>query len=146
MIFSLTNLKNELLLRVSNTDKAAALSELLPEEKDFGGESIRVTVIPANKTLTKAELLGEALKGNPNFSRMMTVRIGSTNSYNYAIFKKRVAQYWNDNLGDPHGNVSCLYQDLAKEVFGDVGGVMYCTDNVDDFYEVLDDHIDVEFP
>ena len=51
------------------------------------------------------------------------------NPIHYCVFKKEVAQYWGDNLGDPHGNVSTLYQEIAKDIFGESGGVIFCTDN-----------------
>ena len=51
--------------------------------------------------------------------------------FTYVVFKNCVVQFFNDNLNDPHGVLSTLYQDIAREVFGDcgmAGGVAYCTD------------------
>ena len=43
------------------------------------------------------------------------------------VFAKEVVQYWNDSLSDPYGKVSTLYQDIAKDIFEDTDGVMFCT-------------------
>ena len=34
----------------------------------------------------------------------------------------------NDDLSDAHGICSTLYQDLAKEVFGESEGIFFCTE------------------
>lgn len=118
---------------VEGAAKADALTQLLPAEQNFGGVTLRTVVIPANtQTYDKADLIEYALRGNPNFAFMQKIEGISSNRYAYVVFKKKVAQYWNDNLGDLHGNVSTLYQDLAKEIFGGDGGIMYCTDNVEE--------------
>ena len=56
-------------LYVTGTDKAAALEELLPQEKDFGNITLKIEVIPANnENPTFKELYERALTGNPIFS------------------------------------------------------------------------------
>lgn len=48
----------------------------------------------------------------------------------YVVFKNCVVQFFNDNLNDIYGNISTLYQDIAREIFADAEweGVFYCTD------------------
>ena len=117
---------------VNGTEKADALAQLLPAEKEFGNIKVTTAVIPANtQTYDKADLLKYALAGNPNFAYMQSVDGILSNRISYVVFKKKVAQYWNDNLGDINGNVSTLYQELAKEIFGAGDGILYCTDNED---------------
>lgn len=117
---------------VNGTEKADALAQLLPAVKAFGNVKVTTVVIPANtQTYDKADLLKYALAGNPNFAYMKSVDGILSNRISYVVFKKKVAQYWNDNLGDINGNVSTLYQDLAMEVFGAGDGILYCTDNED---------------
>ncbi len=125
--------QNLIKMYVKGHEKAEALTLLLPPEKDFGGVKVKLSVIPANVHTDKADLLMIALDSNPNFAYLQRVDVGSANKYNYAVFAKKVCQYWNDNLGDPHGNVSCLYEDLAKDIFGTNLGVMYCTDKDEGF-------------
>lgn len=121
----------KLTMRVNGNDKAEALRALIPSEKPFGNVILKINIVPANEKQTLVDLIEVALKGNPHFVGLMKIEGVSSNNFSYAIFKKEVAQYWDDNLGDPHGNTSCLYQDLAREIFDGVDGVLFCTDNKD---------------
>ena len=116
-------------LYVNNPYKAAALEKLLPTSKNFGGKIIYIDVVPANKEeIPKAVLFKTAFEGNPIFREMIDIEGVFVNPVHDCMFAKEVAQYWDDNLNDPHGNVSTLYQDIAKEVFEDSEGVIFCTD------------------
>lgn len=120
--------KDTVSLYVENTTKAEALMELLPDVKDINGHIIYIDIIPANDIKTPTyKLFKQAFDGNPIFNNVFTVDGGYTNPVVYAMFEDKVAQFWNDNLGDPHGNVSMLYQDVAKYVFDDIEGINYCT-------------------
>ena len=123
--------ENKIVLRVKGTDKANALSELIPQEKAFGNVTVKTVVIPANTAPNRADLIEMALKGNSNFVGMTRIKGVVAGDMNFAVFAKKVAQFWNDNMGDLHGNESCLYADLAREIFGGDGSVLYCTDNRD---------------
>ena len=70
----------------------------------------------------------KAFEGNPAFSYAVTVGGISSNDFNYVVFKNKVVQYWNDNLGDINGNESTLYQEIAKDIFEDCTGIYFCTD------------------
>lgn len=59
---------------------------------------------------------------------MATVDGIMTNPMTFIVFQNKVVQYWNDDLGDINGNCSTLYQTVAKDVFGDVEGIFFCTD------------------
>jgi hypothetical protein len=52
-----------------------------------------------------------------------------TNPITYVIFKKEVVQYYDDNLGDAHGNRTTLYEQIANQIFEDREGIYFCTDN-----------------
>lgn len=122
---------NEIKLYVDGTDKANALTQLLPAEKNFGWVTVKTTVIPANKTERKEDLLQAAFEGNPNFSYIHVVGDNPMlNGAIYVLFKPNVAQFWNDNLHDPHGLVSDLYENIARDVIGEDGNVMFSTDEV----------------
>lgn len=115
---------------VSNPFKAEALKHLLPKSKDFGGKTIYIEVIPANgNKITKASLFKAAFEGNPVFREMIDIEGVFVNPIHYCMFAKDVVQYWDDNFGDPHGNVSTLYQNLAEDIFEDTDGVIFCTDS-----------------
>ena len=118
-------------LFVNNPTKAEALTELLPTSKDYNGHVVKINVIPANDfEVSPATLFQQALEGNPIFNDVFVVQGMYNNPVTYVIFEDQVAQYWNDNLGDPHGNVSTLYQELAQKIF-DVEGINYCTKEIE---------------
>ena len=121
---------NEIRLYVDNTIKADALSELLPVEKTFGAVTIRTTIIPSNTAVSnsRVNLIEAAFKGNPALSYVQTIHGLFTNDLNYVVFKNKVVQYFNDDLSDVNGFKSTLYQDIAKDIFGEQENVFFCTD------------------
>ena len=130
------NDKNTVHMYVCGNKKADALEALLPASIAFGNVLLTVIVHPANITLSKEDMLRDALEGNPLFSRVITVAPeGSSNKFNYVMFKNQAVQYWDDNLGDPHGNVTTLAQNLLPEVLNkviDFGGIFFCTEEPDE--------------
>ena len=124
--------ENKILMRVENRVKAYALELLLPSARTFGNVTVHTYIIPANNNkIKRVDLIEKAFEGNPVFERVYKLDGVFANPISYVIFNKKVAQYFDDNLCDPHGNVSCLYQDLAKDVFGEGEGVFFCTSNQD---------------
>lgn len=119
----------ELKLLVDNPQKADALAYLLPEEKEFGNIKLTIKVIPANKNLETIDYIKHAFAGNPVVSFYEEAPDIFANKMDYVVFRKEVVQFYNDDMGDVYGNVSTLYEDLARDVLGDKGGVFYCTDN-----------------
>lgn len=119
---------NEVKLYVDNARKADALTQLLPSEKAFGNVTVKVTVVPSNKVMTKADLIDEAFVGNPalNFVWHADTIMGS---YDYAVFAAKVVQFFNDDLSDINGNETTLYEDIARDVFGE-SDVFFCTEPI----------------
>ena len=113
---------------VENAAKADALTQLLPTTVPFGNVILKITVIPANATPTKMGLLRDAFNGNPAFSYAVSTDVLQSNPIHYFVFKNKVVQFYNDDLGDVNGNCSTLYHDLAKELLGETQGVHFCTD------------------
>ena len=120
--------ENEVKLFVNGTEKADALTQLLPVEKEFGNVVLTITVIPANNTMKKIDVYRKAFEGNPVYSYAASVEGIMTNSVNYVIFKNQVCQYWADNLGDINGNKSDLYENIARDIFEDKEGIFFSTD------------------
>ena len=119
----------EVTVYVEGSDKADALTQLLPAERTFGDVTLRLSVVPANeKEETRAELFARAFAGNPALSYVASLEGVMTNPMYFVVFRNQVVQYWNDNLGDINGNVSTLYQEIAEDVFGGDGGIFFCTD------------------
>lgn len=120
-------------LATNNPDKASALLKLLPDEKVLGGVTFKINVdcyTFSIKTFTSMkELFETAFYKNPVLVRVIEPDSDSWYAHlTYVAFKKVVVQFYNDNLNDPDGYLSTLYQDIASEVFNDLNGVAYCTD------------------
>ena len=123
---------NVIKMYINGQDKYEALNQLLPSEKKFGNVTLEIELIPCNDLkLSQTDLFRRAFSGNPVVTDVITIGqeiIGSTNDFNYIVFEKEVVQYYDDSLNDPHGNRSTLYQEIAKEVFGEQDGIYFCTD------------------
>lgn len=120
---------------VDNQEKAEAIARLLPMEKTFGNVIVHIVIIPANKNLvSKTDIYSAAFKGNPAFVGIENHE-ESTEAwvppFAYVIFKSKVVQFFNDELNDYHGMHSTLYQDIARDVFGEQKGVFFCTESPD---------------
>lgn len=110
--------------------KAKAISAIIPSEKKFGNVIVRINVIPANTLFTtQYQRFCNAFEGNPAFAYAKTTD-GSHGEFaaNYIVFKKEVVQFFNDDLSDINGNCTTLYEDIAREVFGEDCGVFFCTE------------------
>lgn len=121
---------NVIILYVDNTDKAEALTQLLPENKEFGNIVVEIRVVPANnKDKSLADLYETAFKDNPAFifasdGDGSSIGEGTT----FVVFAKEVVQYFNDSLDDINRIESTLYQEIAKDIFDDDPEVKYCTE------------------
>lgn len=127
----LNNKHPEIKILVEDGGKAEALQELLPMNVTYGNVNVAITVVPANaKALGDARVdkIQKVFEGNEAVSGIYSVEGIFANSINYVVFKPKVVQYFNDDLSDAHGIRSTLYQELAKEVFGEDCGVFFCTD------------------
>lgn len=119
----------EVKLFVANQRKYEALQHLLPDRMAFGNVNMIITLVPANQQMTGEQIICAAFEGNPVFSQVVTVSGVYENPITYAMFEKEAVQYWNDNMGDPHGVTTTLYQDIAESIFKRVDGVMYSTES-----------------
>lgn len=116
-------------LFVKGVDKADALTQLLPTEKQFGNVVLKIEVIPANVLGSSTlALFRKAFDGNAAVSYIKTVDGLYNNKLNFIVFANKVVQYFTDDLGDINHVRSTLYQDIAKEIFGEHEGIFYCTD------------------
>lgn len=139
-------------LFVDNDRKAAALMGLLPFQKRFGNDILNIVVISSNDSIeeeeredsffattetekvksliTMQDYFEAAFENNPIFAFTHVVEGIFSNTLTYVVFKNRVVQFFADNLNDIHGNISTLYQELAKDVFSmeRCPNVFFCTD------------------
>lgn len=118
----------ELKLFVDDARKADAISKLLPTEQNFGNVTLKVTVVPTDiKKNERVELFRDAFRDNPAVDHIITTIIPGGGKVTYISFEKEVVQFYDDDLTDENGFCSTLYQELAKEVFGEKGEVYFCT-------------------
>lgn len=130
----LNNKHPEIKLLVEDSAKADALTQLLAPEITYGNVTVKVTVVSANPKLgapEKIDKIAKAFEGNAAVSGIYSIDRVFTNAVNFVVFNPKVVQYFNDDLSDAHGIRSTLYQELAKEVFGEDCGVFFCTDVVE---------------
>lgn len=116
----------EVKLVVSNGSKAVALRQILPETKTFGNVTLTINIETTKQDVSDLNLLKAAFNNNPVLCR--------TEGYDtvfgpvdFAIFKKEVVQFYNDEMYDMNGLKSTLYENIARELFPDMT-VHFCTD------------------
>lgn len=113
---------------VNNAGKCNALIKLLPEEYTLGDVKVALDVVPGNKPESPAALARMAFAGNPNFEGVTEVSPCTDGApVTFAEFAPDVAQFWNDDLSNPHGVSSALYADLASELFRPDCGLVFTT-------------------
>lgn len=129
-------------LLVNEPFKAEALSRLLKTELDFGGVKLLVSVIPANDvpkdTINYFKRMGisedydirymHALNDNDIYAYVHAIKGMMGFDAVFVVFKKKVIQYYNDNLGDLNGMKSTLAENIARDIFVPHNGVFFCTD------------------
>lgn len=129
----------ELTLYVANATKAGAIAKILPQEVEFGNVKMAVKVVPANEEQSNAALFLRAFSGNPNVVDVVTVPDVLTNDPTYVVFEPDVVQFYSDNGADINGLTTTLYQDIAKDVFGDgFPNIFFCTDVADELLGMCD--------
>ena len=126
--------EKEIKLFVNDNGKAYAIRKLLPDVKEFGIAKIKITVIPCNvkKGDDYQKLFEKAFDGNPVLSYITPVEEVFSNPILYVVFEKEVVQFYNDNLGDINGNRTTLYENIARDVFGEMNSIYFCTDDEED--------------
>lgn len=121
------------ILRVKTAKKANALSQLMPTEVVFGNVTCRVCIVPANvgevlpDDAPAIEIVRAAFEGNAAVEAIRPVSRGFFKDLCYVVFENCVVQYDADNIADVNGNVSTLYENIAREVFTKADGVFFCT-------------------
>lgn len=121
-------------LRVATAKKADALSRLIAPEVSFGHVECKVCIVPANSAgdilpsdAPMIDVLNAAFDGNDCVCEIRPVSRGLFRDLCYVVFENRVVQYEADNLADINGNISTLYEDIARDIFTEANGALFCT-------------------
>lgn len=125
---SIDDTKKKVIIRSESLDKVTAFMELLPKIIIFDTVALYIDIIPANKPDTVA-MFKTIFNNSPIVDKIVTIQPeGTSNPFTYILFKKEVAEYWDDNLGNPHGFMFDLYQNIADNVFDDHhDGIIFST-------------------
>ena len=119
----------EVKIYVDGEKKAKALAKLLNSKVTFGNCTLTVTVIFSNKEENKdiLDFFHDAFEGNPVFVRTISAE-SPLGKHRFVMLKNAVAQFYNDQMDDPFGNKSMLYQEIAKDIFKKEFAVNFCTE------------------
>lgn len=124
----------QLRIYVADERKAAALEKLMPKERTFGEITLKITVIPPNRKFSDLDLFRIAFDGNGAFNRTVSASTPFGDEVDFVIFEPIVAQYFNDDIGDYYGLRTTVFEELARDVFGDIGNVHFSTYNEQEDY------------
>ncbi len=129
----------EVMIFVNGSIKAMAIERLMTQRVTFGNVELKISVFPANLQSADddLELIKIAFDGNDALKYTKTVET-LLGTHRYAVFKKDIAQFYNDNMTDLHGVTSMLYANIALDVLPPMGDVLITTDS-DDFVESMVD-------
>ena len=120
--------KKKVTIRTNSFDKCAAFTKLLPQAVVFGNVILTIDIIPAND-IDDVTMFKHIFANSPIVDKIVTIQPeGTSNPFTYILFKKEVVEYWDDNLGNPHGFMFDLYQNMAENVFEDNhDGIIFTT-------------------
>jgi len=119
----------EFTISSKNGDKLNAIENLLGYGKVFG--NVRVLIKYGYENVEGkdwANIYKTAFTGNPLFSGVVECGMPLMGTNTYAIFKKDIVTFYDDNLSDYHGNSHYIVADLVKDVVADPG-IFICTSN-----------------
>lgn len=121
---------HKIVLATNNGDKATALQKILPSERKFGNVTVKVEIdgtFSNRAFVSNEELFNVVFDKNPAFAFCKQIE-GIITAFTYVVFKNTVVQFFNDNLNDIYGNVSTLYEDIARDILVEIPAVVYNTD------------------
>lgn len=113
---------------VSDQDKYEALRRLIPAKKEFGNVTLNINVIPANVNYDNAsevDLVKRAFARNPAIDNIRTYNT-PLGDVTYVAFDRCVVSVDADDMSDPNGYKSTLYQEIAKDIFN-LNHIFFCT-------------------
>lgn len=119
----------EFTISSKNGDKLNAIETLLGRGCSFGGVKVLIKYGYENqKEKNWADIYRTAFEGNPLFQEVVECGMPMFGTNTYAIFKKDIITFYDDNLSDYHGNSHYIVADLVNDVVANPG-VFVCTSN-----------------
>ena len=113
--------------------KFEAAIRLIGEQRTFGSFVLNIryhlgNVVNVKEKSTEA-YIRDLFDGNASVHDIVVIRPEFTNNpFTYVEFENKTVQYWDDNLGNPHGYETTLNELLANDIFkDDLGGIFFTT-------------------
>ena len=122
----------EIKMYVNDIIKADAINKKIPNNVEFGNVSLKITIIPSNTEKSNGDTFEKIFIGNPIFKGVVVDDDPISFGLTHVIFENKVVQFFDDQLNDPNGLESTLYEDIAREVFENGDGVFFNTEASDD--------------
>ena len=119
---SMDEKNNIIMLCVTGSAKAEAIRQILPFNVTLGEEVIDIC-IKYNVDDALSAVYRTAFYGNPIVQEI--VDSGPNDDFCYVVFAPEIIQFFDDNLGDPHGNTTTLASTIADEIFDETDGVFF---------------------
>jgi len=119
----------------TNATKIIALSKILKNEIQMGNITITISFRCINDDFG-VDLQGDvtgadytnAFTGNPLFSKVVTEIFPGDAKVYYAVFKREIISFFNDDMTDYHANAHFIVADLVKQVINESTTVNVCTE------------------
>ena len=118
-----------------NAIKLDALEKLLKPSFNFGNVNVILDFKVANDGANDLyDVAIDAFNGNPMFEDVIprSFMPGLPVDQVCVILRKKIIQFFNDNLNDIYGNLNCLPTDITDEIFvNEDGALQFSISNVD---------------
>lgn len=123
----------EVIIESVNTFKIMALQKILVPSVTFGDVTLTIKCLVKDGSEGDVEsLIKTAFTGNPHFSQVITAPTPYGEQV-YALFKKEVIQFYNDDTSDYYGNWNGLSEDILRNVLNENIRVNIGTETEPDF-------------
>lgn len=109
-----------------NIKKIQAIKKLIGSKVVFGDVAVDIDY-GENENEDVAEVWKDAFSGNPLFCGIVSADIPFDGSCDYAIFKRDIIDFYDDNISDVNGNSHYIVADLVKEVVSNKD-IFICTE------------------
>ena len=128
----------EVIIESVNTFKIMALQKILVPSVTFGNVTLTIKcLVKDNAEDDVASLIKTAFADNPHFSQVITAPTPYGEQV-YALFKKEVIQFYNDDTSDYYGNWNGLSEDILRGVVNENIRVNIGTETELDFDSIWD--------
>ena len=99
---------------IDNDDKYDAWVHLLPSTINIGNVTLSIELIPSNGVVDYADIIMRAFDGNPILADVIHDTSVTAIREWFVMFEPTVVQFQNDDVSNPYGLTTTLYEDIAS--------------------------------